>query len=289
MNNFYVYVYLDPRKAGKYKYGEYEFDYEPFYIGMGKGHRIRQHLSEAYYYRDKNIFKCNVIRKIKEILNIEPIIFKLYKDLLIDDAKLLEIHLIKIIGRRNKNKGPLTNLTDGGDINNAFKGHVHSIKSRKQVSESLKTRYKKNPMLPKTDCHKNNLSVSIKKHWKQFKHPWIGRSHTNQTKEKISKSNKGKLIGDLNPSKRLDVRQKISQSLTGRQFDEKWLNNMSKCQMKYIYNFIDPKGNTYIVDKNINKFCKSMGLTQAGVWYAVSKNKENYKGWKIFVELLEKD
>ena len=32
---YYVYIYIDPRKPGKFKYGEYEFDYEPFYIGKG--------------------------------------------------------------------------------------------------------------------------------------------------------------------------------------------------------------------------------------------------------------
>jgi hypothetical protein len=29
----YVYAYLDPRKPGIFKYEEYEFGYEPFYIG----------------------------------------------------------------------------------------------------------------------------------------------------------------------------------------------------------------------------------------------------------------
>lgn len=43
-NRFYVYALLDPRKPGKYKYGEYEFDYEPFYVGKGSGDRCEHHL-----------------------------------------------------------------------------------------------------------------------------------------------------------------------------------------------------------------------------------------------------
>ena len=45
---FYVYVYTDPRKDnGPYKYGEYEFEYEPFYVGKGIGNRKNNHLNEA--------------------------------------------------------------------------------------------------------------------------------------------------------------------------------------------------------------------------------------------------
>lgn len=35
MKEFYVYIYFDPRKSGKYKYGKYTFGYEPFYVGRG--------------------------------------------------------------------------------------------------------------------------------------------------------------------------------------------------------------------------------------------------------------
>lgn len=42
---YYTYIYLDPRKPGKYEYTlkneeTIRFDYEPFYVGKGTGNRI---------------------------------------------------------------------------------------------------------------------------------------------------------------------------------------------------------------------------------------------------------
>ena len=50
MEEFYVYIYLDPRKPGKYTYEDLCFLYEPFYIGKGKNNRIDGHLYESYNY-----------------------------------------------------------------------------------------------------------------------------------------------------------------------------------------------------------------------------------------------
>ncbi|MEX0597064.1 MAG: NUMOD3 domain-containing DNA-binding protein [Candidatus Paceibacterota bacterium] len=66
-----------------------------------------------------------------------------------------------------------------------------------------------NPMLNKKNRRygENNHMYNI-----GTKHPMYGKHHSEETKNKIGKSNKGKLLGDKNPSKRIEVRKKISQT-----------------------------------------------------------------------------
>lgn len=111
-NIYYVYVYLDPRKPGKYIYGNYKFNYEPFYIGKGKDKRITCHLFEK---NSNNKLKFNKIQKIKRESKKGVIISKLKSNLLENDAFILETNLILNIGRIDLKTGPLTNLTDGGE------------------------------------------------------------------------------------------------------------------------------------------------------------------------------
>jgi NUMOD3 motif len=53
-------------------------------------------------------------------------------------------------------------------------------------------------------------------HFKGENNPNYGKHHSKQAKQKISEANKGKLAGDKNPSKRQDVRDKISLSNKGK-------------------------------------------------------------------------
>jgi len=283
-DNFYIYVYLDPRKPGKYVYENYVFDYEPFYIGMGKNNRWRQHLSEARYHRDSNKHKCRIIRKIETILNTEPIIVKLKENINIKEAKKMEILLINKIGRYDKNCGPLTNHTDGGDLNNGFEGHKHTEESKNQTRDKLNG---KNNRGERTEKDNLKLSESMKKVWKEIQHPWIGKHHTDKTKVKISIANKNKLNGDKNPSKREDVKVKISEKLKGRIFDKEWLQNMSVAQRKYKYIFIDIENNKYEI-YDLKKFCQENNLTPAGVRMAIAENRK-YKSWIIKKELLKEN
>jgi DNA-binding transcriptional ArsR family regulator len=109
---YYVYVYLDPRKEGRFRYGDYDFDYEPFYVGKGCGNRYLKHLTENE--KDTaNTFKFRVIEKIKST-NRLPIIIKVENELNEGEAYKIEAQLIRVIGRRCDNSGSLTNIVKDG-------------------------------------------------------------------------------------------------------------------------------------------------------------------------------
>lgn len=139
MKEFYVYALLDPRKQGVFNYEITQFDFEPFYIGKGNGRRAKRHIDEAKWNRIKvwNRFKDAKIKSILRAGSI-PIIIKIKvfteEHLSFEYEKLLISH----IGRHDLKKGPLVNLTDGGE---GKCGHIVGDKSKNKVSRTLKQLY----------------------------------------------------------------------------------------------------------------------------------------------------
>ena len=195
--SFYVYIYLNPLKPGKYTYGNFiSFQFEPFYIGKGKKDRIYIHLKEK-----KKSHKFYIIQKIRKN-NQEPIIEKLNFDLDDTNSKELEIFYIKIIGRSDLKLGPLTNQTDGGEGKNRvlcsgetrkklsknFKGKHHSVETKKKISEAKKCKKQSEEHKRKnSEAHKGNTNGRGN----------IGRKHTEETKKKIGNANRNKEEGEL--------------------------------------------------------------------------------------------
>jgi hypothetical protein len=107
---FYCYILLDPTKPGIYQYENFKFDFEPFYVGKGKSNRINSHDK----IKDTKTHKGAKIQKIKK-LELEVIKIKLFENLTESTSFELEVSTISIIGRKDKSKGPLLNLTDGGE------------------------------------------------------------------------------------------------------------------------------------------------------------------------------
>lgn len=159
---FYVYVLLDPRKPGEFRYGKWKFDHEPFYVGKGKGLRAYDHLLEHNLKSVPNRHKKNKIAAIVKA-GLEPIV--LLKKRNLDEASAFEqeARLIHTIGYGKF--GPLTNA--GYSHEGGVAGYKHSKKTRKVLSDISKTHWAK-----LTDDERDKRSSSAKpfdvKGYKEF-------------------------------------------------------------------------------------------------------------------------
>lgn len=195
MYKFFVYVYFDPRVKSSFKYSSLEFEYEPFYVGKGKGRRHLCHLNQTG--------RCNKVNKINSIrkAGLEPIIIKYKEELTEEDAYNLEVELIKTIGRKNLKTGPLTNYQDGGflgsasGVKNSFYGKHHTEEHKKKQSVAIKNWRDNNP--EKVELRNRKWKEVVSKDSSKFA-TFKNKIHKASTKELMSLSKKGKGIKESN-------------------------------------------------------------------------------------------
>ena len=196
----YIYVYLNPVKPGNFKYGKFTFTFEPFYIGKGSTYgRIDSHLKESNRDAGTNRHKTNTISKIKKSGH-EPIRFKLYENITDNSANRLEKYLISVIGRADLKRGPLTNLTDGGE---GVLGYKHDENSKNKIGEGSKKSWdenyfnrclnhkgEKNNFHAKTHTEENRLKFSL-----NAKKTFTGKKQTSEHKKKKADAIRGEQNG----------------------------------------------------------------------------------------------
>ena len=148
-NNYYIYIYLDPRKSGRYCYENICFSFEPFYVGKGKKDRWK----EIKWGRNK-YFK-NKINKIKKS-GLEPIVIKLYENLNEKESLKKEIEYINEI--RKENFEILLNMTDGGDGISGYKFSEEQLKKQRKNFQEIKKEFERRGyiLLTEEKDYKNN-------------------------------------------------------------------------------------------------------------------------------------
>jgi len=182
-NFFYVYIYLDIRKPGRYSYDSISFLYEPFYVGKGHGNRYSD-------FKSHNNFCYNKIKKIQ--LTNEVVSILVRSNLSEKDSLDMEKQLIKEVGRQNLKTGPLTNFTDGGE---GVSGYKHSQESIQKMSKSHigQSAWNKGKKSSKESILKMINSKTGKK------------LNLSEGRKEILRNN---FLGDKNPAKRCEVRNK---------------------------------------------------------------------------------
>lgn len=272
---YYLYGYLDCSKPGSYNYGPYSFDYEPFYIGKGTRSRIFHHIKEAKGFRALrgriNYLKMHKINKIIKETGRDPIIIVLFKGLSNTCAVQYEKELIKLIGRRDLNTGPLCNMTDGGE---GGSGLIMSDSAKKKLS--LKRKGKKLPLWIRNKISEAQVGrIHRPESIERMREVQKGHIVTEKTKEKLRKANIGKKASTKTRQKMSKIRQKkhFKHSKESREL-------MSKNIAKHVYTFIAPTGETFDNIYSIAKFCTNIGFCRRTIQRYIAANKE-YKGWKI--------
>ena len=115
-NNYYNYIYLDPRKPGRYSYNGLNFSllYEPFYVGKGTRYRFSDHLKPSSL-KSKSYKNHKIKAILKENYKMHDFIICFNRNITNKESLNNEITIIQIIGRYDLKTGPLCNKTGGGE------------------------------------------------------------------------------------------------------------------------------------------------------------------------------
>lgn len=221
---------------------------KPFYVGIGKGRRIREHAYETRAYNRGKVQKCNghkvaIINKLwSEGKDVDYGIIGFYDTW--EEACEVEMELIDFIGTSYDDTGCLTNLTKGGEgaqgrvLTEEHKQAISEAnskpKSRESIEKMIQTKQELGivPSFP-DDIHQRPEWINSIRRGEDHHHYGMkgelshnfGRTHTEETKKKISESKRGQKMSK-------ESKEKISQTMKGVPKTEETKERMSKAQLE---------------------------------------------------------
>jgi len=192
MNNYYIYLHINILTG------------EPFYVGKGKNNR-------AFSKKSRNQWWFHIVNKYGyDILFLEENLNK-------SESYIKEKYWIDRIGRKDLNKGPLVNLTDGGEGSLNYKHNEESIKKIMSYVNNRDYSGDNNPNFNNKWSVEKRNSQKEKFKYRDYtgnNNPFYGKEHSDEFKKSVSDRLKGVPLNSQH-------RKKISDANKGR----KWYNN----------------------------------------------------------------
>lgn len=261
LDKYYVYAYLDPRKP----YNDSRFTHEPFYIGRGCGSRINYHLNEARKLPDKIDRKLAAEKRLN--------VFKINKIRSIFSEGLEPILLKLVVG---------LSLEDSITLEEELIAEL----GRSVFGEGILTN------LSKGGEGWSGRKASSFGRFNSF----FGKHHTDETKAKISKVHKGKIItkehkesiskklkGKPKSRSTVESRRTYMRKLVNENPESPILQRLGESRAKEW--FIEgPDGTVYKV-VSLRKFCTDNGLNNKTLLTAKNKGRRTTTGWNIVEEV----
>jgi hypothetical protein len=133
---YYVYILLNPKKPGEYKYENISLEYEPFYVGKGTGKRAESHYKGPVI--SGNTKKENLIEELK-LDGFEPMFKKVFFSNNSRDTLDYEKELIFGLGRDIFGSGPLLNIQGSSliKLNPDTKLYKNSIENKDYIKRTI--------------------------------------------------------------------------------------------------------------------------------------------------------
>ena len=190
-------------------------------------------------------------RRKNNIIPLPPknriVILKKFKNE--NEAFKHEKYIIYVLGRKNIGTGILINLTDGGE---GVSGYKFSEESKRKQSISHTGKKRGTP--------------------------------TEETKEKIRKSNLGKTPWNkgLKFPNSIDknTRKKMRESHLGKKRSKETIEKVIKSRCKKNYKIISPENVEYYTN-NVREFCRQNNLNGSNMYNVLNGKQKTHKGWVI--------
>lgn len=254
MNKYYVYAYLDPRKICD----DPRFSHEPFYIGRGAESRLNHHINEA--------------RKLPD--DVPP---SMYKEKRINMIKVNKIRSIWKAGY----DPIIIKLVEGLSMEES------KAQEAKLIEELGRSIFGEGPLTNLTPGGEGRHICNAGRF-----NPFYGKTHTPETRQRLSKLHKGKTIS-------VEMRTQISEKLTNVKKPRSQGENLRKYRHN-LYNE-NPDHPTFqrLAERNsktwriqtptgevieiysLRKFCKENGLNVKTLMTAYNQKRATRDGWLI--------